>query len=115
MKTLTQTTQRASTTHETSSANRSGVRDPRGAPRGDFGFVRRGDDTVGNPHRAQISQFELFELILLSKLDKQLPVERFEATASQPAAPSPPLDPAETLASHPAHGFIYRRGFFPKC
>ena len=29
----------------------------------------RGDDTVGNPHRAQISQFELFELILLLKLD----------------------------------------------
>ena len=24
----------------------------------------RGDDTVGNPHRAQISQFELFELFL---------------------------------------------------
>ena len=29
--------------------------------------------------RAQISQFELFELILLLKLDKQFPVERFEA------------------------------------
>ena len=27
----------------------------------DFG---RGDDTVGNPHQAQISQFELFKLIL---------------------------------------------------
>ena len=40
----------------------------------------RGDDTVGNPHRAQISQFELVELILLLKLDKQLPVEQFEAT-----------------------------------
>ena len=26
--------------------------------------VGRGDDTVGNPHRAQIFQFELFELIL---------------------------------------------------
>ena len=34
----------------------------------DFG---RGDDTVGNPHRTQICQFELFELILLLKLDKQ--------------------------------------------
>ena len=32
--------------------------------------IGRGDDTVGNPHRAQISQFELFELILLLKLDK---------------------------------------------
>ena len=37
----------------------------------------RGDDTVGNPHRAQISQFEL---VLLLKLDKQFPVERFEAS-----------------------------------
>ena len=43
----------------------------------------RGDETVGNPHRAQISQFEFFELTLLLKLDKQLPVERFEATVSQ--------------------------------
>ena len=49
------------------------------------------DDTVGNPHRTQISQLELFELILLSKLDKQLPVERFEATVSQSAVPSPLL------------------------
>ena len=37
----------------------------------------RGDDTVGNPHRAQITQFELLKLILLLKLDKQLPVERW--------------------------------------
>ena len=42
-------------------------------------FGRR-EDTVGNPHRAQIVQFELFELILLLKLDKQFPVERFEAS-----------------------------------
>ena len=39
----------------------------------------RGEDTVGNPHRAQISQFELFRLILLLKLDKRFPVEQFEA------------------------------------
>ena len=37
-----------------------------------------------------VSQFELFELILLVKLYKQLPVEQFEATISQPAAASPP-------------------------
>ena len=42
----------------------------------------RGDDTVGNPHRARISQFELFEFIPLLKLDKQFPVERFEPTVS---------------------------------
>ena len=51
----------------------------------------RGDDTVGNPHRAQIVQCELFELVLLSKLDKQLPVEQFEATVSQSTVPSPVL------------------------
>ena len=45
-----------------------------------------GDDAVGNPHRAQlfhraqILQFDRFELILLLKLDKQFPVERFEAS-----------------------------------
>ena len=39
-----------------------------------------GDDAVGNPHRAQIVKFELFELILILKLDKQFPVEQFEAT-----------------------------------
>ena len=41
---------------------------------------------------SEISQFELFELILLSKLDERLPVERFEATLSQSALPSPPLN-----------------------
>ena len=46
-------------------------------------YIGRGDDTVGNPHGAQKSQFDLFELILLSKLDKQFPVEQFEATVSQ--------------------------------
>ena len=49
------------------------------------------DDTDGNPHRAQIYQFELFELILLLKLDKRFTVEQFEATVSQSAVPSPPL------------------------
>ena len=41
--------------------------------------------------RAQISQFELFELVLLLKLDKQFTVEQFEATVSQSTGPSPPL------------------------
>ena len=50
----------------------------------------RGDDTVGNPHRARISQFELFELALVLKLDKRFPVEQFEATVSQ-----------STVSSHP--------------
>ena len=36
-------------------------------------------------------QFELLELILLLKFDKQLPVERFEAAVSQSTVPSPLL------------------------
>ena len=51
----------------------------------------RGDDTIGNPHRIQFHQFELFELLLLFKLDKQFPVEQFEATVSQSTVTSPPL------------------------
>ena len=51
----------------------------------------RGDDTVGNPHRAQIYQSEFFDLLLLLKLDKQFPVEQFEATASQSTVPPPPF------------------------
>ena len=58
----------------------SGVLRPSDSQRFRFG---RGDDTVGNTHRAQISQFELFELILLLKLDKSYPVEQFEARVSQ--------------------------------
>ena len=53
--------------------------------------LRRGDHTVGNPHRAHFSQFESFELVLLLKVDKQFPVERFDATASRSTLLSPPL------------------------
>ena len=58
----------------------------------------RGDDAVGNPHRARISQFELFELILLLKLDNRLPVERFEATVSQSTVSSSPLNHVASLS-----------------
>ena len=51
--------------------------------------IGRGDGAVGNPHRAQIVRFELFELILLLKLDEQLPVEQFEPTVSQSTVPPP--------------------------
>ena len=54
----------------------------------------RGDDTVGDPHRARISQFEFFELSLLLKLDKRFPVEQLEATVSQSTVPPHPLDNA---------------------
>ena len=57
----------------------------------EYSGVGRGDDTVGSPHRAQISQSELFEFILLSTFDKQFPAEHFEAAVSQSTVPSPPL------------------------
>ena len=52
--------------------------------------VGRWDDTVGSPHRAQISQFELFELVRLPKSDRRFPVEQVEAAVSQSTVPSPP-------------------------
>ena len=54
-------------------------------------YFGRGDDTVGNPHRAEIYRFELFELFLLLKLDNESYIERFEPTVSQSTVPSPPL------------------------
>ena len=36
-------------------------------------------------------QYELFQLILLLKLDKQFPAEQFEATVSQSTEYPPPL------------------------
>ena len=48
-----------------------------------------GDGAVGKPRRAETSRFELFEIMILAKLGKQFSVERFEATVSQSAAPSP--------------------------
>ena len=61
--------------------------------RGRFPFLGRGDDVVGNPHRAQISRFELFELILLLAVGKQFPVKQFEATVLSQSTVSPPLIP----------------------
>ena len=58
-----------------------------------------GDNTVGDPHRAQNSQFELFELVLLLKLGKQFSVEQFEPTVSQSAVSSPPLKVVRLLCT----------------
>ena len=52
-------------------------------------FRKGGADLVGNPHRAQISQFKRFELILLLASDKQFPVDQFEATVSRSTVRSP--------------------------
>ena len=49
--------------------------------------------------RAQISQFELFELIILLRLDKQFSIEQFEPTASQSAASSPPSQKGTATSS----------------
>ena len=49
--------------------------------------IRMGDDTVGKPHRPQIYQFELFELILLSRLDKQSSSDSREQYLSQQCPP----------------------------
>ena len=49
-----------------------------------------GDDTVGNPRRAQISRFELFELVLLLNLYRPFSIERFEPTVFQSTVSSPP-------------------------
>ena len=48
--------------------------------------------TVGNPHRAQMSQFELFVILLLLKVIKPFSIEQFEATGSQSTVHSPPLE-----------------------
>ena len=60
----------------------------------DVSFTTRkgGWYTVGQLSRAQIVQFELFELILLLRLDKQFSIEQFEPTVSQSTVP-PPLTP----------------------
>ena len=66
-----------------------------------------------NPHRAQISRFELFELVLLVKSDNRFPVEQFEAAVSQSTVPSPP--PLKTWRwlltggqHRPRHGSVAR-------
>ena len=45
---------------------------------------------VGLPHRAQIVQFELFELFVLLELDQRFSIEQFEPTVSQSTVPPPP-------------------------
>ena len=57
--------------------------------------IGRGDDAVGDPRRAQIYQFEPFELVLILKLDEQFPVEHSEPTAFQSTVPSPLLIQSE--------------------
>ena len=64
------------------------VEHPYGATIRDVVFGK-GDDTVGNPHRAQLVQFELFESCLLLELDKHFSIEQFEPTVSQSTVSSP--------------------------
>ena len=67
----------------------------------------RGVDTVGNPHRAQISLFDLFELVLLLKVDKQSSTEQLEPTVSQSSTVSPPSKINKTNKNYIIHQ-IYR-------
>ena len=69
------------------------------ARRGPGGVLGRGDDTVGDPHRAQIPQFELFELILLLRLIRQtFPCRAIRGNSiSRSTVPSPP--PRYTIAA----------------
>ena len=61
---------------------------------------REGDDTVGDPRRAQSYQLTLFELVISLNLDNQLYIERFEPTVSQSTVSSPPhLSQDRTLES----------------
>ena len=53
--------------------------------------VGRGYDTVGNPPRAQISQFELFELLLLSKLRQTALYRAIRASSISINSILPPL------------------------
>ena len=50
----------------------------------------RGDDAVGNPHRAEIDKLKLFELVLFLKVDRQFSIERFEPTATHSTVSSAP-------------------------
>ena len=52
--------------------------------------------------RARNYKLELFELILFSKVDRQLPVEQFDATVSQSTLPSPTLIYGCLMYQHPS-------------
>ena len=53
--------------------------------------VGRGDATFGNPHRAQIVQFELFERILLLKFDT-VPCRAIRGNSLSVNSTFPPLN-----------------------
>ena len=57
--------------------------------------TRKGDDMVGKTHRAQIYQFELFELILLLKSDT-LPCRAIRGNSISVNSTLPPLDYVNT-------------------
>ena len=61
------------------------------SPSGTAAGSRKGEWYGWKPSSSSNCSIRAFELVLLSKLDKQLPVERFEAAVSQSTVPSPPL------------------------
>ena len=57
---------------------------PGRAPARAQGVREGGDDAVGNPHRARVARFELFELIVLLNLDNSCLSNKFEPMVCNP-------------------------------
>ena len=64
------------------------------------GIIGRGDDTVGNPHRARISRFEFFEPILLLNFDKRftVPCRAIRGSSVSVSSTPPPLKSGPSLS-----------------
>ena len=69
-------------------------------------FSRKGDDTVGSSHRAQIFNSSFSSFILLFELAKRFPVEGFEAMPSQSTVPPPRIDRASGTRAPPPRSEI---------
>ena len=59
--------------------------------RGDRAALSRGESTGESLIELKFLKFDVFELILSLKLDKQFSIEQFEAAISQSTVHSPPL------------------------
>ena len=76
---------------------------PRGEPR--RSRLGRGDDTVGDPHRAQIYTFKSFELMLCLKLNKPRSSNARQQHLSQ-QYPSPLLPVPDRIRWSPLRGMF---------
>ena len=62
----------------------------------------------GKPSSSSNCSFELFELILLSKVNTQFSIEQFEPTVSQSKVPSPPLTGGAIYLYTYIYIYVYR-------